>query len=117
MKNNPMHKRFLFGLAGFEEGIRRERSLRVHLGFSLLAVALLCALQPNALWWALLLFSLATGFGLELMNGALEALIDHLHPRRHPEIRGVKDMASGAVLAVNLGSIAIAATMVAEHVV
>lgn len=37
----------------------------------------------------------------ELMNSAIEALADHLHPDLHDEIRAVKDMAAGTILVLN----------------
>lgn len=45
----------------------------------------------------------------ELVNSSLEALADHLHPERHPEIGRVKDMLAGMVLIVSLGAAVIAA--------
>lgn len=106
MKNNAVHRRFLFGLAGFREGCRRERSFRTHLMLSAAAIALLFVLQPPPVWWALLLCSLTMSLALELMNAAIEGLSDHLHPQMHPAIGSVKDMASGAALMANLGSVA-----------
>ena len=113
MKNNAMHRRFLFGVAGIRDGCRRERSFRTHLAFSAVAIALLFVLQPGAVWWALLLCAVTMSLGLELMNGAIEALSDHLHPQVHPAIGSVKDMASGAALIANLGAIAVALAMIA----
>src|SRR5258706_6370058 len=46
-------------------------------------------------------FVLAT----ELMNSALEALVNQLHPERHPEIRVIKDMAAGGVLLASVGAL------------
>jgi undecaprenol kinase len=43
----------------------------------------------------------------ELMNSAFEALVDHLHPERHPEIRVIKDVASGAVLLTSIGALVV----------
>jgi diacylglycerol kinase len=37
----------------------------------------------------------------------LEALVDHLHPETHPEIRVVKDMAAASVLLVSIGALVI----------
>jgi len=34
----------------------------------------------------------------------LEALIDHLHPHTHPEIRVAKDVAAAGVLLVSVGA-------------
>jgi diacylglycerol kinase (ATP) len=114
MKNNAMHRRFLFAAAGISDGYRRERSFRTHLAFCAVAVGLLLMLQPATLWWALLLCALAVSLGLELLNGAIEALLDHLHPELHPSIGSAKDMASGGVLIANLGTVAVTLAMIVE---
>ena len=40
----------------------------------------------------------------ELVNAALEALIDRLHPDYDSEIGAAKDMSSAAVLVINLAA-------------
>lgn len=114
MKNNMMHQRFLYGVAGIRDGYRRERSFRTHLGLTGVGIALLFVIEPSALWCALLLCALAMSLGLELINGAIEALADHLHPQLHPAIGSLKDMASGGVLLANLGTIAVGIAMIAD---
>jgi diacylglycerol kinase (ATP) len=113
VKNPSIHRRFANSVAGIRDGWRRERSFRTHLGFSAAGLAMLCAVRPEPGWWLALLLALALGLAMELMNGAVEALADHLHPEVHPGIRVVKDMASGAVLLVNLGAMAVAAAILA----
>lgn len=36
--------------------------------------------------------------GLELLNSAIEATLDLLHPEKHPLVKYAKDAAAGAVL-------------------
>jgi undecaprenol kinase len=43
----------------------------------------------------------------ELLNTALEELIDHLHPGQHPAMGRAKDMAAGAVLVASLFAVAV----------
>jgi diacylglycerol kinase (ATP) len=76
------------------------------------ALIVLSAAGPALLWWALVGLALATGLALELVNGALEALADRLHPGIHPEIGVAKDMASGAALVVNITAAGILAASV-----
>jgi diacylglycerol kinase (ATP) len=86
-------------------GLRSEHSLRFQASvFALLLVALLI-LRPEPLWWALVLLASAGVLAAELINTALEHLIDHLHPAVHPQIRIVKDCAAAAVLVMVLGAI------------
>ena len=58
----------------------------------------LVVLRPAAVWWGVILLTTGLVLAAELFNAAIEALVDHLHPDRHPEIQTVKDMAAGAVV-------------------
>ena len=69
-------------------------------------------MQPAPLWWALVALISGLVLAFELMNAALEKLIDRLHPERHPEIGAAKDMAAGAVLVLACAAVAVAVALV-----
>jgi diacylglycerol kinase (ATP) len=102
MKGQAFIKRLGFAWHGLRLAVRRERSFRTHLLAAGAVLVVLLALRPAPVWWASL--TLATGLVLvaELLNAALETLVDHLHPERHPEIGAAKDIAAGAVLVASL---------------
>lgn len=111
MKNKPFHKRLGFALTGIAEGWRNERSFRTHVVSALAALTGLVILRPKPVWWAIVILTVAMVLAAELINGAFEGLIDHLHPEIHPRIRVVKDMAAGAVLIVAVASLLIAISL------
>jgi diacylglycerol kinase (ATP) len=112
MKNRPFHERLGFALAGLKAGWQRERSFRTHVLFALLAAVALVILQPPPLWWALIAVVIALVMALELVNSAMETIIDLLHPDRHPEIKVVKDMVAGAVLTISIAALVVALALV-----
>lgn len=112
MKNKPFHKRLGFAITGIAEGWRLEKSFRTHVTFATLAVVALGVLRPAPIWWAVVILTAGLVLAVELINGALEALIDHLHPELHPRIRVVKDMAAGGVLIVAVCALVVAVLMV-----
>ena len=114
MKNRPFHERLGFALAGLKAGWQRERSFRTHVVFAALAALALVILRPPPLWWGLVAVVVALVMALELVNSAMETIIDLLHPDRHPEIRAVKDMVAGAVLTISLAALVVALALVIE---
>lgn len=99
MKNQNIFRRAGYALEGLKAAWQSERSVRAH-GMAITAVALLLLyFQPEPVWWAL--FALAAGFMLvtELINTAVEKLVDKLCPEIHPDIKFVKDVLAGAVFA------------------
>ena len=112
MKGQSLRRRMGFALNGLQLTFRRERSFRTQLLGALAVLALLVVTRPAPLWWAILILTAGVVLVTELLNSALETLIDHLHPDQHPEIGAVKDMAAGAVLVSSLIAVAVALVFV-----
>jgi len=109
LKNQSFLSRLRFAGTGIICALATERSMRVHLTAMILAVIALVFLRAEPLWWALLALAGGAVIATELVNTALENLVDHLHPELHPKIRVVKDCAAGAVLIAALGALGVAA--------
>ena len=107
LKNQPFLKRLGFAVHGIAVAWRSEASFRQQ---SVAAVAVLLILiwrRPAMVWWALMLINCGMVLAAELFNTALEHLIDHLHPARHPAIQFAKDCAAGAVLVLSLTGVGV----------
>ncbi len=115
MKNRPFHQRIGFALAGIRAGWSRERSFRTQCLLAVAALAALVALHPQPIWWALVSVVTAAVLALELLNSAIEGVIDLLHPGLHPEIKAIKDMIAGAVLITSIAALAVALALVVER--
>ncbi len=76
------------------------------------AAAALLLFRPPIIWWAVVALTIGAVLAVELMNSAFEALVDHLHPDRHPEIRIIKDMDAGGVLLVSLGALVVGGLLI-----
>lgn len=109
MKGRPIHQRLGFAWAGLCTAFARESSFRVHVWTLTATMVVLVAIRPAPVWWAAIAIVAVLVLALEMLNSALEGLIDLLHPAIHPEIKVVKDMASAAVLVAGIGAIVVAA--------
>ena len=112
MKNRPLHERMGFALAGLRAGLAAEASVRTEALALVAWIGVLCWLQPAPVWWALSILSMLLIIAVELLNSALEAVIDKLHPERHPAIGMAKDMAAGAVFLSVLAGLTVGAMTV-----
>lgn len=108
MKNRPIHARVGFALAGLRWAARSEHSFRFHLVAAGLVIVLLCWLRPAPVWWALISLTLGAVLATELLNTAIEALVDLVQPARDERIRVIKDCAAAAVLVAAASSVAVA---------
>ena len=115
MKNRPFAERLGFALAGWRAGWRRERSFRAQAMIGLVAVMALVVLHPAPVWWALVAMLIALILALELLNSAIEAVIDLLHPGLHDEIKAAKDMVAGAVLAISVAALVVGVALLVDR--
>lgn len=114
MKNRPFRVRMGFAVTGIRACWRGEASFRAQLRLAGLALAALLVLRPAPLWWAVIAICCALVLALELVNSAMEAVIDRLHPEIHPSIGLAKDMLAGAVLVMSLASLIAGLAMVID---
>lgn len=86
---------FVFAWAGIAYAWRTQRNFRVEVMIGALAITLGVLLGVNL---ASILVMIALVLTLEMVNTALEALVDLSSPTYHPLAKIAKDVAAGAVL-------------------
>jgi len=98
VKNQHIFRRFQYALQGLRASWRSEKSFRAHIMVFIFVLDLLLVTRPAPVWWALLLLASAVMIAVELINTAVEKLVDHLHPAQHEAVGAVKDILAAAVL-------------------
>ncbi|MFT3666265.1 diacylglycerol kinase [Piscinibacter sp.] len=104
-KNLSFRQRLGFAMNGIRAAYRTEKSLRVQAVAALLLLPFLAATRPSALWCAVLVAMAAFVVCLELVNTAVESVLDKLHPGKDEAIGFAKDCLAGAVLVASLASV------------
>ena len=95
-----------FAYAGVRHALHSQRNLRIHVSIATAVVIAGAVLRINRSEWAIVVTLIALVIGLELLNSAIEALVDLASPEPHPLAKVAKDTAAGAVLVAALGSLA-----------
>ncbi|MFA6237606.1 MAG: diacylglycerol kinase [Bacteriovorax sp.] len=107
MKNQNFYRRLLFSLNGIRSAWKSEISFRTQTVITALVIIALIFLRPSVQWTAIFTLIIGATLASELLNTALEYMIDVLHPGLHPQIGKAKDCAAAAVLVLSLSSILI----------
>lgn len=105
-KNHSFRRRLGYAAAGIARTARQEKSFRTQLVLAAGAAGATLWLRPAAVWVALVVLASALVLALELVNAALEAALDRLHPDHHPLVGAAKDAAAGAVLVASAAAAA-----------
>ena len=98
---------FRYALQGIWHCVRRERNFRIHLTAAFYALLLAFWMGLSTMEWAILLLTIAVVLAAELLNTALEALVNQSSPQRTPGGNVAKDTAAGAVLCCAVASIGV----------
>lgn len=97
-RKNPLSKSFGYAFEGILTGIRQERNMRIHCMAVILVTAAGTLFQITAVEWCVCLLLFALVAGLELVNTAVEAVVDLVTEEKKPLAKIAKDTAAGAVL-------------------
>jgi len=108
LKNKPFYLRLGFALSGFVIAIKQENSFRFQVAAAISVFVLLLVIQPEPVWWALVVVMVSMVLMAELVNTALEELCDYVQPAHHEVIGKIKDVAAAAVLMASIGSLIVA---------
>jgi diacylglycerol kinase (ATP) len=102
---------FVYAWAGIAYAWRTQRNFRVEVVIGALAITLGILLRVNL---ASILVMIALVLTLEMVNTALEALVDLSSPTYHPLAKIAKDVAAGAVLMASCISILVGIAVLLE---
>lgn len=91
--------------------IRNERNFRIHLIAAFYIVLLASLLKLDGMHIAVLSLTIGNVLVMELLNTAVEALVDLVSPNKHPLAKVAKDAAAGAVLISAIVSVAVGVSL------
>ena len=97
-------KNFKYALIGLWYILRHERTARLHIVAAIASLSLGLVLQVSNTELAAIFFAIILVFLAEILNTAIEKMLDLVHPDQSPRVALIKDMAAGAVLVTSLGA-------------
>lgn len=89
---------FGYAFEGITYTIKTQRNMQIHVGMALVALFLTWSLNISWNHALLVFFSIFFVFILEMVNTAIEAVVDLVTRDFHPLAKVAKDVAAGAVL-------------------
>jgi undecaprenol kinase len=103
----PIWHSFSYAITGIFTAVKQERNMRFHLLSSVLVVGISFYFSITATEWLFILFAVGGMFALELVNTAIERVVDLAAPDFHPLAKQAKDVAAGAVFVYAILSVVI----------
>ncbi|WP_437224772.1 diacylglycerol kinase family protein [Planctomicrobium sp. SH661] len=94
----PFIQSFQVAIRGIGETVLEQRNMQIHLVMTLIVIALAAWLQLPLVEWALLILCMGGVMAVEVLNTAIETVVDLVSPEHHELARKAKDISAGAVL-------------------
>lgn len=93
-------KSFVYAFNGLVIFFRHERNGKIQLLVAVVAMLLSWRFRISAAEWMVVLGCIATVLSFEMINSSIEKLCNLVHPKYHPAVKTIKDLAAAAVLFV-----------------
>lgn len=106
-KKRKFVKSFGYAGNGVKEAFKNEPNFRVHSFFAVVSLALAFYFQFSAVKLAILVLTVMLVIILELINTAIEKVVDRISPHYSPLAKVAKDVSAAAVLISAIGAILI----------
>ena len=107
---------FKYALEGFRTAVTTERNINVQLCIGAAAVVAGLVLRLDMVSWALVVICIGLVVFAELVNTAMEAIVDLACPEIHPLAKRAKDVAAASVLVLSV-AVAVVGILVFSHAI
>jgi diacylglycerol kinase len=107
MARKSLFMAFLYAWDGVVYSVKTQRSMKIHIVAALLAASLAWYYKISATETILLVLTIGGMIAAEMINTAIEAIVDMVSPDFHPLAKAAKDAAAGAVLTLAVASLII----------
>lgn len=97
-KSQSLRQSFHYAFEGIRHCFRNERNIRIHFSIGLLVILAGLLIGVSTVEMAILCVTIAVVIGGEMVNTAMENVVDLLSPEYHPLAKIVKDVVAGTVL-------------------
>ncbi|NTW46189.1 MAG: diacylglycerol kinase family protein [Candidatus Moranbacteria bacterium] len=110
-------KSFRHAADGIRNAASTERNFRIELILGLAATVLLFLLPLSSAERGIVLLTIGVVLSLELLNTAVEHLMDVLSPQYHEAVKATKDITAGAVLLASVFAVFVGIVVFLPHII
>ncbi|CAM9144894.1 diacylglycerol kinase family protein [Mycoplasma todarodis] len=100
-------RKFLYALIGLWVTVKEEKSLLTHMLITAIVIGLGIWVKLSLTHWSILVITIAIVMGFEVLNTAMEALVDMISFQYNLKVKKVKDIAAGATLLVAIAAVVV----------
>ncbi len=107
MRAESVWHSFRYAFAGIWHTLKTQRNAKIHTAITVAVLLLGVWLRLPAPDWAVLALTIGVVFAAEIINTAIEAVVDLVAPEFHPLAKIAKDAAAGSVLVLAVAAVVV----------
>ena len=113
-KGNALFSSFGFAFKGIQE-VLKERNFKLHLISAFVAILMGFIFNISSFEWIIVLFCIGLVLSMELVNTAIEEIVNFISPEYNLKAGRIKDLAAAAVLVASIAVFIIALIIFIPH--
>lgn len=103
-KSKNVISSFKYAFQGMFSALKTERNLKIHVTIMILVIIAGIVLKISKIEWIICIILFGLVIGVEMLNSAIETVVDIAMPDINPKAKFAKDAAAGAVLVFAIAS-------------
>ena len=104
IENKKIINSFKYAIEGSIASFKSERNMKIHVLATIIVVILGLILKINIVEWCFCIISIVLVISAELLNTAIENIVDMISPEKNEKAKLIKDISAGAVLVLAIGA-------------
>ncbi len=104
---SKFNKSLLYACKGTIVAVKQERNLRIHLYITMLVILSGIICQLSFIEWGIIFLCISSVISLEIINTAIEELVNFISPEYNKKAGKIKDLSSGSILVAAFFSVII----------
>ena len=104
IENKKIINSFKYAIEGIIASFKSERNMKIHVLATIIVVILGLILKINIVEWCFCIISIVLVISAELLNTAIENIVDMISPEKNEKAKLIKDISAGAVLVLAIGT-------------
>ena len=117
MKNRKILKSFKYAFNGIITSFKTEKNMKFHILMMVLVIIAGTLLKISKIEWIICVILFALVISAELINTAIETIVDMITMEKNEKAKIAKDVAAGAVLLASFCSVIVGLIIFLPHLI
>lgn len=107
VKTKKLVNSFKYAIEGFISALKRERNMKIHIAIMIITIVAGIILKISKAEWIVCIILFGLVISSELVNTAIEAVVDMITPYRDNKAKLAKDIAASSVLVLAIVAVVV----------